>query len=83
MHALRAWYSRFASYLLLLGFAKPKAATLLLVFCRGQDMVYLLLYVDDIVMTTSKVLLIHHVIVVLFNRNFPLRIWDPCITSLA
>jgi hypothetical protein len=50
----RAWYSRFAAYLLSLGYVEAKSDTSLFVFRRGYDMIYLLLYVDDIVLTTSS-----------------------------
>jgi hypothetical protein len=52
--APRAWYSRFAAYLLSLGYVEAKSDTSLFVFRRGSDMIYLLLYVDDIVLTTSS-----------------------------
>jgi hypothetical protein len=44
--APRAWYSRFASYLLSLGFTEAKSDTSLFIFHRGSEMVYLLLYVE-------------------------------------
>jgi len=53
--APHAWYSRFAAYLLSLGFTEAKSDTSLFVFRRGDDMIYLLLYVDDIVLTASSV----------------------------
>jgi hypothetical protein len=52
--APRAWYSRFASFLLSLGFAEAKSDTSLFVFRRGSDTVYLLLYVDNIILTASS-----------------------------
>ena len=52
--APRAWYSRFATYLLSLGFIEAKSDTLLFVYHRGPDTIYLLLYVDDIVLTASS-----------------------------
>jgi hypothetical protein len=52
--APRAWYSRFASYLLTLGFTEAKSDTSLFIYHRGSDLVYLLLYVDDIVLTASS-----------------------------
>lgn len=48
--APRAWYSRFASYLLSLGFVEAKSDISLFIYTRGMDTVYLLLYVDDIVL---------------------------------
>jgi hypothetical protein len=58
----RAWYSRFTTYLLSLGFVEAKSDTSLFVFRRGADTVYLLLYVDDIVLTTSSTMLLQHTI---------------------
>lgn len=52
--APRAWYSRFATYLLSIGFTKAKSDTSLFILRRGTDTVYLLLYVDDIVLTASS-----------------------------
>ena len=50
----RAWYSRFATHLLSLGFVEAKSDTSLFVYWRGSDTTYLLLYVDDIVLTASS-----------------------------
>ena len=52
--APRAWYSRFAAYLLTLGFTEAKLDTSLFIYRRGTETVYLLLYVDDIVLTASS-----------------------------
>jgi hypothetical protein len=52
--APRAWYSRFASYLTTLGFIEAKSDTSLFIFHHGSDTVYLLLYVDDIILTASS-----------------------------
>jgi hypothetical protein len=60
--APRAWYSRFASFLLSLGFAEAKSDTSLFVFHRGSDTVYLLLYVDDIILTPSNTELLRRTI---------------------
>jgi hypothetical protein len=49
----RAWYSRFASYLASIGFVEAKSGTSLFIYRRGNDTVYLLLYVDDIVLMLS------------------------------
>ena len=45
--APRAWYSRFATYLASIGFVEAKSDTPLFIYRRGEDIVYLLLYVDD------------------------------------
>jgi hypothetical protein len=60
--APRAWYSRFASYLLSLGFTKAKSNTSLFIYHHGTETVYLLLYVDDIVVTASSQPLLYRVI---------------------
>jgi hypothetical protein len=52
--APRAWYSRFATYLLSLGFAEAKSDTSLFIYQRGSNTTYLLLYVDDIILTASS-----------------------------
>ena len=56
--APRAWYSRFASYLLSLGFAEARSDTSLFIYHQGSDVAYLLLYVDDIVLTASSSILL-------------------------
>ena len=60
--APRAWYSRFATFLLTLGFTEAKSDTSLFVYCRGGEAAYLLLYVDDIVLTASSQQLLQNVI---------------------
>jgi hypothetical protein len=52
--ASQAWYHCLASYLVSLGFMEAKSDTSLFVYCRGVDTAYLLLYVDDIVLTASS-----------------------------
>ncbi|CAN6203909.1 unnamed protein product [Urochloa humidicola] len=52
--APHAWYSRFATYLISLGFIETKSDASLFVYRRGSNTVYLLLYVDDIVLTASS-----------------------------
>jgi hypothetical protein len=60
--APRAWFSRFATYLLSLDFVEAKSDTSLFVFQRGSDIAYLLLYVDDIVLTASSPALLRRII---------------------
>jgi len=52
--APQAWYSRFATHLLTLGFIKAKSDTSLFIYRRGSETAYLLLYVDDIVLPASS-----------------------------
>jgi hypothetical protein len=70
--APRAWHSRFASHLLRLGFVETKSDTSLFVYHRGTDMVYLLLYVDDIVLTASSTALLRRTIGAL-QQEFPMK----------
>jgi hypothetical protein len=52
--APRAWYSRFATVLLTLGFVEAKSDTSLFIYHHSDGVAYLLLYVDDIVLTASS-----------------------------
>ncbi|GJX36836.1 ribonuclease H-like domain-containing protein [Tanacetum coccineum] len=52
--ASRAWFQRFASYATRVGFQHSKTDSSLFIFHRGSDIAYLLLYVDDIILTTSS-----------------------------
>jgi hypothetical protein len=60
--APRAWYSQFTTYLLSLRFVEAKADTSLFIFRRGADTVYLLLYVDDIILTASSTTLLRRTV---------------------
>jgi hypothetical protein len=60
--APRAWYSQFTTYLLSLGFVAVKADTSLFIFRQGADTVYLLLNVDDIILTASSTALLRRTI---------------------
>jgi len=70
--APRAWYSRFATYLLSIGFVEAKSDSSLFVFQHGSDTVYLLLYVDDIVLTASSTELLRRIIEAL-QREFSMK----------
>lgn len=52
--APRAWYKRSADYVLSIGFTNIKCDNSLFIFSKGSDMAYILLYVDDIILTTSS-----------------------------
>ncbi|WVZ81617.1 hypothetical protein U9M48_028972 [Paspalum notatum var. saurae] len=60
--APRVWYSRFATFLVTLGFTEAKSDTSLFVYRHGDEMAYLLLYVDDIVLTASSPSLLQRII---------------------
>ncbi|GJR38446.1 ribonuclease H-like domain-containing protein [Tanacetum coccineum] len=52
--APRAWFQRFTSFITRVGFQHSKTDASLFVFHRGSDIAYLLLYVDDIILTASS-----------------------------
>jgi hypothetical protein len=60
--ALCASYSRFATHILSLGFMSAKSDTSLFIYQHGHDTICLLLYVDDIVLTSSSTSLLQWVI---------------------
>jgi hypothetical protein len=74
--APRAWYSRFAFYLASIGSVETKLDTSLFIYSRGDDTVYLLLYVNDIVLTTSTTDLLQRMIVAL-QREFMMKDLGP------
>jgi hypothetical protein len=73
--APRAWYSLFASYLASIGFVETKSDTTLFIYRHGDDTIYLLLYVD-VVLTTSTADLLQHTIVAL-QREFRMKDLGP------
>jgi hypothetical protein len=74
--APRAWYSQFATCITSLGFVEAKSNTSLFVFRRGTDMVYLLLYVDDIILTASSAALLQQTISAL-KQEFAMKDLGP------
>lgn len=51
--APRAWYQCFADFVRTMGFTHSVSDNSIFFYRQGNDMVYLLLYVDDIILTTS------------------------------
>jgi hypothetical protein len=68
----RAWYSRFATYITSFRFVEVKSDTSLFVFRCSSDTVYLLLYVDDIILTTSSATLLQQTIFAL-KQEFTMK----------
>ncbi|GKE55420.1 ribonuclease H-like domain-containing protein, partial [Tanacetum coccineum] len=66
--APRAWFQRFASYATRVGFQQSKPDSSLFIFHRGFDIAYLLLYVDDIIVTTASSAFLHRVIALLHGE---------------
>ena len=52
--APRAWNARFSQFVAKLGFTKSCSDTSLYVYDKGKDRAYILLYVDDILLTASS-----------------------------
>jgi hypothetical protein len=72
----RAWYIRFVTYITSLGFVEAKFDTSLFIFQRGTDAIYLLLYIDDIVLTASNATLLQQTISAL-EREFTMKDLKP------
>nr|GEW73456.1 hypothetical protein [Tanacetum cinerariifolium] len=60
--ASRAWFQRFVTYAVRVGFHHKKTNSFLFIFHRGADTTYLLLYVDDIILTASSLAFLQHII---------------------
>jgi hypothetical protein len=72
----QAWYNQFTAYITSLGFVEVKSDTSLFVFRRGTDTIYLLLYIDDIVLTASSAALLQWTISAL-KRRFAMKDLEP------
>lgn len=57
-----AWFEQFAAYIVKLGFTGTRSDSSLFVLHQGTDIAYLLLYVDDIVLTRSSSSLLHRIV---------------------
>ena len=66
--APRAWYNALTSYLLSIGFVKTKSDALLLVRHGAGDTLFVLVYVDDIIITGSNTLSVNQVITSLASK---------------
>jgi hypothetical protein len=80
--APRAWYSWFSTYLTTLWFIEAKLDTSLFIFRCGSDMVYLLIYVNDIILTASSMELLRRTISAL-QREFIMKDLGPLHHSSA
>jgi hypothetical protein len=60
--APRAWFQEFASFVTSIGFSQTRSDSSLFVYRHGNHTAYLLLYVDDMVLTGSSPLLLQHII---------------------
>lgn len=60
--APRAWFNRFAAFVIRIGFTLTRSDSSLFVLRRGSEIVYLLFYIDDIVLTGSSTALLQEII---------------------
>jgi hypothetical protein len=58
----RVWYSRLSSKLLQLGFRSSKTDTSLFILHRGSIWMYLLIYVDDIIVASSSIVVVDNLL---------------------
>nr|GEX85360.1 ribonuclease H-like domain-containing protein [Tanacetum cinerariifolium] len=58
----RAWFQRFSSYAIRVGFYHSKTDSSFFIFHKGSDTAYLLLFVDDIILTASSTSLLQRII---------------------
>jgi len=70
--ALQVWYTHLNDFLLSIGFRASKVDTSLFIFFVGADICYLLVYVDDILLTGSNSLMLQRLIQLL-SSEFKLR----------
>ncbi|GJW68207.1 ribonuclease H-like domain-containing protein [Tanacetum coccineum] len=66
--APRTWFQRFASFITRVGFKHSKTDMSLFVYHQGSDIAYFLLYVDDIVLTASSIVLLQRIITLLHGE---------------
>ena len=68
---LRAWFDRFTSQLLHLGFEASMVDSSLFVFDSHQTIIYLLVYVDDIIITGNYSSQVSHLVITLSKAFEP------------
>jgi hypothetical protein len=68
----RAWYARLSDRLHQLGFIASKADTSLFIFAHQGVVIYMLVYVDDIVLAGSSSSAIERLVATL-SRSFPIK----------
>jgi hypothetical protein len=60
--APRAWFHRFTTFITTLGFSASKCDSSLFILRHGSSIAFLLLYVDDIILTANTTTLLHSII---------------------
>lgn len=59
--APHAWYMELRSYLIEIGFSNSISDTSLFILHRGKSIIYVLVYVDDIIVTGNDNALLQHI----------------------
>ncbi|GJW26651.1 ribonuclease H-like domain-containing protein [Tanacetum coccineum] len=67
--AFQAWFQRFVSYITRVGFHHSRCDSSLFIYRKGTYTSYLLLYVDDIVLTASSETLLQQIIRMFLSRR--------------
>ncbi|GJQ95498.1 ribonuclease H-like domain-containing protein [Tanacetum coccineum] len=60
--APRAWFQRFTGYATRAGFSHSRCDSSLFIYTQGSQVAYLLIYVDDIILTASSTALLQQII---------------------
>ncbi|GJS97167.1 ribonuclease H-like domain-containing protein [Tanacetum coccineum] len=60
--APRAWFQRFAGYATRAGFSPSRCDYSLFIYTQGSQVAYLLIYVDDIILTASSPVLLQQIV---------------------
>lgn len=80
--APHTWYQRFAVFAYTIGFSHSRSDHSLFIYRKGKDITYLLLYVDDIILTTFSDQL-HQSIMALLDSEFAMKDLGPLIYFLG
>ncbi|GKC65167.1 ribonuclease H-like domain-containing protein [Tanacetum coccineum] len=66
--APRAWFQRFAGYATRAGFSPSRCDSSLFIYTQGSQVAYLLIYVDDIILTASSPVLLQQIVDSLYKE---------------
>nr|GEX96741.1 ribonuclease H-like domain-containing protein [Tanacetum cinerariifolium] len=66
--APRAWFQLFAAYITTVGFTPSRCDSSLFIYKQGDDITFLLFYVDEIVLTASSDRLLQQIIATLYRE---------------
>ena len=78
----RAWYARLSQRLLQLGFVASRSDASLFIFSQGKIQIYMLVYVDDIVIAGFNPAVVDRLVQSL-SASFPSKIWVASSTFLV